>query len=99
MLNRREFLKRLTVVGLVAAAPKLIFDLAANKNKYTYPESIRRDFFLATIDPAYENATHEEILLYHFGEAYKEFEFTPTGFPRRYKVNEAGVYIEVLPHG
>lgn len=33
-MNRREFLTRMLQAGLVVAAPKLIFDLGANKAKY-----------------------------------------------------------------
>jgi len=32
-MNRREFLNRLAALGLVAATPKLIFDMGANKGR------------------------------------------------------------------
>ena len=34
-MNRREFLKRMAACGLVAATPKLIFDMGKNASKYS----------------------------------------------------------------
>lgn len=35
-MNRRDFLKRMAAVGLVAATPKIIFDLGANRHRHIF---------------------------------------------------------------
>lgn len=38
-MNRRDFLKRMAAAGLVAAAPKIIFDIGAHSYKQPFTEN------------------------------------------------------------
>jgi len=67
-MNRREFLKRMGALGLVAAAPKLIFDLAPQSYKHSYNI---RDMFLN--DPDTEFNYYEGVDL--FPQEYPSFQY------------------------
>jgi len=88
-LNRRDFLKSLFATAAVAATPKLIFDLGAN----TYRRDPMLDWRWVIPNPAYETAEFEEIFIR--GKLPDEFRLEQ--YPKRYTINEAGVFIPVSP--
>lgn len=95
-MNRRDFLTRLTGLGLVAVTPKLIFDFGANSHKYPSGGDV------LCINPDWDQVVYEGMIMRRNLEFLT---FTP-GFltpdklyPKRYELDAtSGQFIEIPSH-
>lgn len=71
-MNRREFLKRMFQAGLVVAAPKLIFDLGANKHHYENQSGTTKEKLNAMFRSVFDVAdVYPDVVIL----SHKQFEF------------------------
>lgn len=98
-MNRRDFIFKMVAAGLVIPASKFIFDMGANKHRYH-----------TILNPDYENALYEEVLIYGrepfkvvFSEDEKSLKYfnspkiihVPDLYPRRF--NDPKSEIDIPP--
>lgn len=82
--SRRSFLKMLGVTGLVAATPKIIFDLAPQSYKLTYREFKTPAYVIKDIQSTAEFKDTFQHIVQHL-------------YPRRYNLSVEGVFVPVDP--